>query len=366
MMDKVYIWIPMDTPIEILVSVVTPATNCTLLDTTWVTIDEKVILMLIMGREIQKTTATIEVPQHTMGETKHWHSPLTSGLQKPEPRDRRTSICRWMRWKRSSAGEESSSQRMYSRRLCRLPRLLRLRSRHLKARQVPGTTAPSVCQARRARRRAAASSVRPRRQSRNPSQAGKTLFLQTRLRQPYRLQVTSSLDRTACQWRCRCTLRCLTILLPARSSHAHKELEIARAQPRNTIAVLPHLLSPCTPNIRHASIHHLVACGQALPAQIAPIKMSRTGTHTPQGHHYHPLADHARAQVLNIECQTTTLVRQCPQRKGGAVSAATATLMSTTPRYEEFHLALRRWLPDLARHRCITLTLPSRVARAAV
>lgn len=95
----------MVTPIEILVSAVTLVTNCTLPDTTWVSIDEKVILMLIMGREIRKTTATIEVPQHTMEETKHWHSPLTSELQEPEPKARRTSICRWKKWRRSSAGE---------------------------------------------------------------------------------------------------------------------------------------------------------------------------------------------------------------------------------------------------------------------
>ena len=94
MMDKVYTWIPMGTPTEILVNVVTLVTNCTLPDTTWDTIDEKVILMPIMEREIRKTTATIEVPQHTMAETKHWHSPLTSVLQEPEPKARRTSICR--------------------------------------------------------------------------------------------------------------------------------------------------------------------------------------------------------------------------------------------------------------------------------
>jgi hypothetical protein len=321
MMDKVYIWIPMDTPTEILVSVVMPATNCTLLDTTWVTIDEKVILMLITGREIRKMTATIGVPQHTMGETKHWHNPLTSELQRPEPRDRRTSTCRWKKWKRSSAGEESSSRRPYSHRLCRLLRLLRLRSRHPKGRPVHEITAPSACQARRGRRRAAVSSVLPHQQSRKRNQAGRTLFPRTMRRrslQPCRLQATFSLDQTACpcQCPCRCTLRCLTILLPVPSLRAHMELGIAHAQPRNTTAVLPLLPNPCTHNIRHASIHHLVVCDRALLARTAHIRMNQTGTHTRPGRHYHPLADRVRVRVRSTECQTTMLARLCQHRRG--------------------------------------------------
>jgi len=368
MMDRVYTWTPMVTPTETLVSAVTLAMSCTLLDTIWVTIDEKVILMLITGREIRKMTATIEVPQHTMVEMKHWHSLLTSELQKPEPRDRRTSTCRWKKWKRSSAGEESSSRRPYSHRLCRLLRLLRLQSSHPKARQVPGTTAPSACQVRKGRRRAAASSVPRRRQSRNQNRAGRTLFLRTRLlpsRRLYRLQAMYSLARMVCPCQCRCTLRCLTILLQVRSSHAHKERGIAHAQPPNTIVVLPHLQSLCTPSTRPASIHHLVACDLALPARIAHIRMKPTGTHTPPARHCNPLADHAQVQLRSIECQTIMLVRPCLQRKVGAAWAAMAILMSTTPLCDVFHLDRHHLLHDLARRQCTTPTPLSRVVKAA-
>ena len=166
-----------------------------------------------------------------------------------------------MKWRRSSAGEESSSRRPYSHRLCRLLRLLRLRSRHPKERQVPGTTAPPAWQVKRGRRRAAASSVLRRPQSRKRNRAGRILFLRTRLLHLSRhLQATFSLARMVCLClcRCRCTLQCLITHRLVLSSRAHKELETARARLQNTIAVVPHLQRQCTRSTRHASIRHLV------------------------------------------------------------------------------------------------------------
>lgn len=228
-----------------------------------------------------------------------------------------------MKWRRSSAGEESSSRRPYSHRHCRLLRLLRLRSRQAKERQVPGTTAPPAWQAKKGRRRAAASSVPRRQQSRKQNQAGRVLSLRTRLlhlsRQPYRLQATFSLARMVCpcQCRCRCTLRCLIILPPVLSSRAHKGLGTDQDQPRSTIAVVQRLPRPCTRSTRHASTHRLVVCGLAPPARTAPFRTRPTGMHMPLllRRHYNPPAAHVLVRVRSIECQTTTLARPCLQRK---------------------------------------------------
>jgi hypothetical protein len=261
-MDKVYTWIPTGTLTEILVSAFSLATNCTLPDMTWVSIDEKFILMLIMGRKIRKMMATIGEQQHIMAETKHWHSPLMSGSQKLEPTDRRTSIYRWKKWKRSSAGEESSSWRPCSHRLCRLPRLLRLRSRRRKENRAAGTTALSACQARKERRRAAASLDLPRQQSRNRNRVGRCLFPRTRLRPIRQSDYLQAmwLDRMACLCLCpcRCTLLCLTIHHLVQNSPVHKKHATAHARLRNTTVALLRLRNLCTPSTRHASTRHLV------------------------------------------------------------------------------------------------------------
>jgi hypothetical protein len=57
-MDKVYTWIPMDTPIETLVSAAMLATSCILRGMISASIGAKVILMLIMGRVILRTMPT--------------------------------------------------------------------------------------------------------------------------------------------------------------------------------------------------------------------------------------------------------------------------------------------------------------------
>lgn len=188
---------------------------------------------------------------------------------------------------------------------------------------MPGTAAPPACQAKKGRRRAAASSVPRRQQSRKLSQAGRVLSLRTRLHhshQPYHLPTCSAARMVCpCQCPCRCTLQCLITLRLVQSFRAHKELETAHARPRNTIAVVPHLPRLCTRSTHHASIHLLVACGLAPPARTVPSRTKPTGTHTLLlDRPYNPPADRARVRARSIACQTSTLARPCPQRKVGA------------------------------------------------
>lgn len=284
--------------------------------------------MLITGRESRRTMVTIEeAHQRIMAGTRRWLSLLTSGLQKLGRRDRRTSICRWMKWRRSSAGEESSSRRQYSHHLCRLLRLLRLLSRRQRERAAAGTTAPSACQARRERRRAAVSSDLPRRQpSQSQNLAARCLCRLTRLhhsRQARRYhQATSSL-RTASQCPCQCTPKCPTTHHQVPSSPAPTQHATAHARHPNTTAVPQHRPSPSTLNTLHDSTHHLQECGPALPAQTAPSKTKQTGTNTPPRHHQHPQAAVARAQTRtpSTASRKTTPARPCLQRmdKEGAV-----------------------------------------------
>lgn len=265
--------------------------------------------------------ATIEeAHQRIMAGMRHWLSLLTSGLQKLGRKDRRTSICRWMKWRRSSAGEESSSRRPYSHRLCRLLRLLRLLSRRQRERAAVGTTAPSACQARRERRRAAVSSDLPRRQpSQSPNLAARCLCRLTRLhlsRQVHHYhQATSSL-RTASPCPCQCTPKCRITHHPVPSSPAPKQPATAPARHPNTTAALRHRPNPSTLNTLLASTHRLQECGPAPRAQTALSKTKQTGTSTPPHHHQLPQAAAAQAQTPTPSTASQTIMptRPCLQR----------------------------------------------------
>jgi hypothetical protein len=89
--DMVYTWILMDTPTGTLVSAVTLGTSYILRDTILANIGAKVILMLITGRVILRRMPTREGWQFTMAGMRRWRSQLTSGLQWPERKDKRTS-----------------------------------------------------------------------------------------------------------------------------------------------------------------------------------------------------------------------------------------------------------------------------------
>jgi hypothetical protein len=238
--------------------------------------------------------------------------------QKLEPRDRRTSICRWKKWRRSSAGEGSSSRRPCSHRLCRLPRLLRLRSKRQKGNRAAVTTARPACRVRKEGRRAAVSLDHLHRQSRNRNRAGECLSLQIKLylfRRLHRLQAMYSSGRTAHRCRCQCTHRCRTIHPLVQSSPAHKVHETAPARLQNTIAAVQRHQSRSTPSTLHASTHRPVACDLVHLVPTAHSKTKLTGTPTPPHHHSNQQAAPAQIQPPSIVCQTTTLARPCLQRK---------------------------------------------------